>query len=69
MTNKSLTQLNKQLKDDIDKKTAIDKSQWRLIESLLKKEMNNNVQVQKKAGNKADWRIYNWTDEESKPEP
>lgn len=54
MTNKSLTQLNKQLKDDIDKKTAIDKSQWRLIESLLKKEINNNAQVQKKAGNKAD---------------
>lgn len=54
MTNKSLTQLNKQLKDDIDKKTAIDKSQWRLIESLLKKEMNNNAQIQKKAGNKAD---------------
>lgn len=54
MTNKSLTQLNKQLKDDIDKKTTIDKSQWRLIESLLKKEINNNAQVQKKAGNKAD---------------
>ncbi len=54
MTNKSLTQLNKQLKDDFDKKTAIDKSQWRLIESLLKKEINNNAQVQKKAGNKAD---------------
>ena len=54
MTNRSLTQLNKQLKDDIDKKTAIDKSQWRLIESLLKKEMNNNAQVQKKEGNKAD---------------
>lgn len=54
MTNKSLTQLNKQLKDDTDKKTAIDKSQWRLIESLLKKETNNNAQIQKKAGNKAD---------------
>lgn len=54
MTNKSLTELNKQLKDDIDKKTAIDKSQWRLIELLLKKEINNNAQVQKKAGNKAD---------------
>lgn len=53
MTNKNLAQLNKQLKSEIDKKTAIEKSQWRLIESLLKNGANN-VQVQKEERNKAD---------------
>lgn len=53
MTNKDLAQLNKQLKSEIDKKTAIEKSQWRLIESLLKNGANN-VQVQKEERNKAD---------------
>lgn len=53
MTNKNLAQLNKQLKSEIDKKTAIAKSQWRLIESLLKNGANN-VQVQKEERNKAD---------------
>lgn len=52
MTNKNLAQLNKQLKSEIDKKTAIEKSQWRLIESLLKNGANN-VQVQKEARNEA----------------
>lgn len=53
MTNKNLAQLNKQLKSEIDKKTAIEKSQWQLIESLLKNGANN-VQVQKEERNKAD---------------
>ena len=53
MTNKYLAQLNKQLKSEIDKKTAIEKSQWRLIESLLKNGADN-VQVQKEERNKAD---------------
>lgn len=53
MTNKYLAQLNKQLKSEIDKKTAIEKSQWQLIESLLKNGANN-VQVQKEERNKAD---------------
>lgn len=54
MTNKSLAQLNKQLKSEIDKKTAIEKSQWRLIESLLKNGADNVRQVQKEERNKAD---------------
>jgi hypothetical protein len=53
MTNKYLAQLNKQLKSEIDKKTAIEKSQWQFIESLLKNGADN-VQVQKEARNKAD---------------
>ena len=64
MTNKNLAQLNKQLKSEIDKKTAIEKSQWRLIESLLKNGANN-VQVQKEARNKADCRVYSSTYEKS----
>lgn len=53
MTNKYLAQLNKQLKSEIDKKTAIEKSQWQFIEALLKNGADN-VQVQKEARNKAD---------------
>ena len=53
MTNKYLAQLNKQLKSKIDKKNAIEKSQWQFIESLLKNGADN-VQVQKEARNKAD---------------
>lgn len=52
MTNKYLAQLNKQLKSEIDKKTAIEKSQWQFIESLLKNGADN-VQVQKEARNEA----------------
>lgn len=54
MTNKYLAQLNKQLKSEIDKKTAIEKSQWQFIESLLKTGADDVRRVQKEARNKAD---------------
>lgn len=54
MTNKNLAQLNRQLKSETDKKTAIGKSQWQLIESLLKKENDNEVIQKAKKRDRAD---------------